>query len=124
MEYHSPYTIDIPVLDIPTFIFSAGDKESRKSPQYFDAENPALNYSLNEAEILVKRVAKGLQTLGLRPDDKVLLYAGNRVYFPVLLWGTLAAGCVFTGCAPSASVHGKSYYENPPSLNRGLTRPS
>ncbi|KAH6668283.1 hypothetical protein B0J14DRAFT_703975 [Halenospora varia] len=104
MEYHSPYSIDIPAIDIPSFIFSAGNVESRRSPQYFDAENPTRNFSLQDAEILVKHVAKGMQGLGLQPDDKILLFSGNKLHFPVLLWGTIAAGCVFTACTPSASV--------------------
>ncbi len=106
MEYHSPYEIDITVSDIPSFIFSSGDPKSRKSPQYFDAENPTRCYSLEEAEILVKRVAKGLQNLGLRPGDRVLLASGNRLHFPVLLWGVIAAECIFTGSTANASVQG------------------
>jgi long-subunit acyl-CoA synthetase (AMP-forming) len=108
MEYHSPYKIEITPSDIPSFIFSSGTAKSRQTPQYFDAETPTRCYSLNDAEILVKRVAKGLQSLGLRPSEKVLLFSGNRLHFPVLLWGTIAAECVFTGCTPSASVQGKS----------------
>jgi 4-coumarate--CoA ligase len=107
MEYNSPYSIDIPISDVPSFIFSSGDPESRKSPQYFDAENPARKYSLHDAEILVKQVARGLQLLGVEKGEKVLLYSGNRLHFPVLLWGTIAAGCVFTGCTASASVQGQ-----------------
>jgi hypothetical protein len=107
MEFTSPFKIDIPVSDIPTFIFSGGTVESRKSPQYFDAENPSRNFSLSEAELLVKRVGTGLRNLGLSPGDRVLLYAGNNLHFPVLLWGTIAGGFIFTGCAPTASVQGK-----------------
>ena len=107
MEYHSPYKIDITPSGIPSFIFSCGTAKSRQAPQYFDAENPTRCYSLNDAEVLVKRVAKGLQSLGLRPGEKVLLFSGNRLHFPVLLWGTIAAVCVFPGCTPSASVQGK-----------------
>ncbi len=109
MEYHSPYQIDITVSDIPSFIFSCGDPNSRKVPQYFDAETPARCYSLEEAEILVKRVAKGLQNLGLQPGERVLLISGNRLHFPVLLWGVIAAGCIFTGSTSNASVQGRPY---------------
>ena len=104
--HHSPLKVEIPALDVPSYVFSSGTPTSRRSPQYFDADNPARNFSLSQAENLVRRVGKGLHDLGLGPDDKVLLYAGNSLYFPVLLWGTLAAGCVFTGCSPGASVTG------------------
>ena len=106
MEHQSPYTIDIPVTDIPTFIFSGGDASSREAPQYFDAECPSRNFSLKDAETMVRQVGKGLQDLGLAPGDRVLLFAGNNLHFPVLLWGTIAGGFIFTGCTPTASAQG------------------
>jgi len=105
--FESPYKTPILPVDLPTFIFSSGSKADRSRPQYFDADRPERNFSLQQAEVLVKRFAKGLLDLGLKPDDKVLLYSGNSLYFPILFWGTVAAGCVFTGCSPSASVTGE-----------------
>lgn len=105
-RYESPYKVDIPPVDLATFIFSSQTPEDRLKPQYFDADRPERCFSLHQAEILVKRLGKGLQDLGLKPNDKLLLYSGNSLYFPILFWGTVAAGCVFTGCSPSASVTG------------------
>lgn len=104
--YRSKLSVEIPLEDVPTFIFSSGTSGSRRRPQYFDADHPSRNFSLGEAEILVRRLGKGLQDLKLQPDDKVLLYAGNSLYFPILFWGIIAAGCIFTGCTPGASVTG------------------
>jgi acyl-CoA synthetase (AMP-forming)/AMP-acid ligase II len=59
---------------------------------------------------MVKRVAKGLQDLGMKPGERVLLVSGNQLHFPVLLWGVIAAGCIFTGCTPAASVQGLPFY--------------
>jgi 4-coumarate--CoA ligase len=107
MEYHSPHKIDITISDIPSFIFSPRRPVSKKSPQYFDAENPTKCYSLEEAEVMVKRVAKGIQNLGgVQHGERVLLISGNQLHFPVLLWGVIAAGCIFTGCTTAASVQG------------------
>lgn len=105
--HRSPFELEIPNVDLATFIFSSGTRDSRSQPQYFDAENPALNFSLEQAEGWVKRWAKGLQDLGLRTNDKVLLYSGNSLYFPIVFWGVVASGCVFTGCSPSSSVEGR-----------------
>ncbi|KAL2802166.1 hypothetical protein BJX63DRAFT_426259 [Aspergillus granulosus] len=98
----SPYKVDIPISDIPSWVFTAGTQESRRQPQYFDADHPAHCFSLSQAELHVKQVALGLQRLGLRPNDKVLLFSPNKLYFPVLLWGVIAARCVFTAVSPSA----------------------
>src|SRR6187402_1028968 len=100
----SRHNLTIPGIDLPSFIFSSGTESSRQKPQYFDATNPSKCFSLAQAESYVKQVAHGLQRLGLRPDDKVLLYSSNSLFFPILLWGVVASGCVFTACAPSASV--------------------
>ena len=103
----SPYQVDIPVTDVASFVFSSGTPLSREAPQYFDAACPLKCFSLTQAEGFVKQVARGLELLGLQPNDKVLLYSHNRLFFPVLLWGVLAARCVFTAASPNASVTGK-----------------
>jgi hypothetical protein len=85
--YHSPYQIEITVSDIPSFIFASRSSVSKKSPLYFDAENPTKCYSLEEAEVMVKRIAKGLQNIGLQKGERVLLVSGNQLHFPVLFLG-------------------------------------
>lgn len=102
----SPCQVDIPVSDIPSWVFSAGTDTTRCSAQYFDADNPAQCFSLKEAELYVKQVAHGLEKLGLRPDDKVLLCSPNQLFIPILLWGAIAARCVFSAVSPTASKTG------------------
>lgn len=102
----SPATIDIPAIDIASFVFQSGTAETRRRPQYFDAGCPSRNFSLSQAERYVKQLARGLVKLGLQPDDKVLLYSPNSLYFPILFWGVIAARCVFTAANPGASETG------------------
>lgn len=102
----SPYVVDIEVSDVVSWVFSSGTEITRQQPQYFDADQPSRNFSLSQAELWVKQVARGIQKLGLQPNDKVLLYSPNKLYFPILLWGVIASGCVFTAVAPSASETG------------------
>ncbi|KAL4806523.1 hypothetical protein BDV18DRAFT_159695 [Aspergillus unguis] len=105
----SPLQIPIPITDVASFVFTSGTSSSRQAPQYFDAANPSRNYSLAQAEIHAKQIARGLEDLGLKPDDKVLLYSANSLFFPVLLWGVLAGRFVFTAAAPSASLSELEY---------------
>lgn len=105
----SNHKLSIPGTDVASFIFSSGTEASRRKTQYFDATNPSRCFSLSQAEVYVKQVAHGLQQLGLKPDDKVLLYSRNSLFFPILLWGVIASGCVFTACAPSASASGRQH---------------
>lgn len=107
VSLESPYKIKIPATDIFSYVVSSGDSISRKSPQYFDASAPSSNLSLEDAEVMAKRFGKGLQDLGLQKQEKVLLCSPNTLFFPVILWGVTAAGGVFTGCSPTASVYGE-----------------
>ncbi|OQU98056.1 hypothetical protein CLAIMM_03889 [Cladophialophora immunda] len=100
----SPYTIDIPCVDVNTFIFESGTSASREAPLYFNADAPSQCFSLSQGETYAKQFAKGLQKLGLESNDRVLLYSNNRLFFPVVIWGTIAAECIFTAVSPSASV--------------------
>lgn len=102
-----PHALDIPVTDIASFVFSSGNSQSRKVPQYFSADSPSQCYSLSEAETYVKQISKGLLNLGLQPDDKVCLFSSNNLYFPVLFWAVVAARCVFTSVNPGASETGE-----------------
>jgi acyl-CoA synthetase (AMP-forming)/AMP-acid ligase II len=102
----SPYRVDIPPMDIPTYVFTSGTPESRRAKRYFDAVTPSKCFSIDEAQVMVKQFGQGLQKLGLRPNDKVLLFSKNNLYFPVFLWGTVASGCVFTAASPTAGVDG------------------
>lgn len=78
----SPYKVDIPATDVASFIFNSGTPTSRQAPQYFDAASPSKCFSFSEAEVFVKQAAKRLEALGLQPDDKVLLFSHNRLFFP------------------------------------------
>ena len=102
----SPFQIEIPTSDLFSYVISSGDAVSRKAPQYFDATAPSVRFSLEEAETMAKRFARGLEKLGLKKQEKVLMCAHNHVFFPIALWGVTAAGGVFTGCSPTASAYG------------------
>ncbi|VUC26745.1 unnamed protein product [Clonostachys rosea] len=101
--HRAEHNVHVPTVDLPTYIFSNSIKH-RKEPQYFDADNPSVNFSLEQAQVWVKRWAKGIQDFGLKPNEKIMLFSGNSVYFPIMLWGVLASGCVFTGCSPGSSI--------------------
>ncbi|KAH7072426.1 hypothetical protein FB567DRAFT_584119 [Paraphoma chrysanthemicola] len=101
--HRSRYNVNVPKVDLLTFVFRAKDKTIRSRPQYFDAFRPERHYSLIEGEDFAKRIGSGLQQLGLESDDKVLLFSGNNLFFPALLWGVIAADCVFTAVSPTAT---------------------
>ncbi|KAL3419965.1 4-coumarate-CoA ligase-like protein 2 [Phlyctema vagabunda] len=56
--------------------------------------------SLVEFRTWSQRFAIGLQKAGLKPGDRVLLFSGNNLFFPVAFMGILMAGGIFTGANP------------------------
>jgi len=68
-----------------------------------------LSLSLHQYRSLVKRLAKGLAAFGLNPQEKVLLFSNNNVYFPVVVVGIVAAQGVFTGANPMFTPRELSY---------------
>ncbi|RAH76351.1 acetyl-CoA synthetase-like protein, partial [Aspergillus japonicus CBS 114.51] len=109
-EIESPMSVEIPPTDLFSYITSGGTPISRQSPQYFDATAPTANYTLQDAELMAKRFGYGLQkVMQLRKQEKVLLHSGNDLLFPIVVWGVTAAGGVFTGASPSASVYELEY---------------
>lgn len=101
----SPLSMEIPAVDVTSYVFSRPGAQ-KATPLYFNPESPSQNYSLREAEKYVKQIAKGFQDFGLEKGDRVLLFAGNKLFFPVVLWSVIAAGCIFTGSSPAATKTG------------------
>lgn len=69
---------------------------------FLDATRPDTHYlTVASWRQWSKRVAAGLQKAGLQPGDRVLVYSGNALFYPVILQGILMAGGVFTGANPT-----------------------
>ncbi|KAF3798385.1 Acyl-CoA ligase azaF [Colletotrichum gloeosporioides] len=97
MIFSSRYQIDIPAVDILTYVF--GTPALRSDPPLFvDAEKPSRALRKGELETCVKRLAGGLrQTLDLQDDDVVVAFAKNCIWYPVVFLGAICAGGIFSG---------------------------
>src|SRR4051812_7766700 len=98
MHFKSPFPdVEIPNVDVLTWLFGSPYVPLSRDPIYFDSDNPdQKNLSLHEYRSLVKRLSKGIKTkLKLESQDKLLVFSGNNIYFPVLFMGAVGAECVF-----------------------------
>ena len=102
MPIRSRWTVDIPPVSIPTYLFgSPHTLLSDESPCFLDADNPdELYLTLHAFRLWAKRLAVGLRRAGLKDGDRVLLFSGSTVFFPVVLLGVIMAGGIFTGANP------------------------
>lgn len=100
MVIESRFSISIPECSFPQWIFGScsGPLPDRKA--WIDAEDPSRFVTFRSARLLAKRIAVGLVKHGLEPGDRVLVSAGNSIYFPPLMLGIWMAGGVFTGANP------------------------
>lgn len=105
MPQASPFQLDIPYTDILSFILPPGEEPSTK-PVWIDAEDPSR--SLSPAQLLqwVKRLGLGLQRLGLKEGDVVMVFSTNHIFMPVAYLGLSGAGYIFTGCNPAYGLDG------------------
>ncbi|KAL9081302.1 MAG: hypothetical protein Q9157_000157 [Trypethelium eluteriae] len=103
MPIRSRWSIDIPRVSLPTYLF--GDPNGPlpdQTPCFLDADRPDKLYlTLNTFRLWAKRLAHGLRKAGLKEGDRVLLFSGNTIFFPVVVLGVIMAGGIFTGANPT-----------------------
>ncbi|ORY59523.1 uncharacterized protein BCR38DRAFT_488555 [Pseudomassariella vexata] len=101
MTIHSRWTKLVPETPLQTWVFGSSFERLSDKPQFIDPEQPDHSLSVAEYRLWSKRFAMGLQAAGLKPGDRVLLFSGNNLFFPVVFMGILMAGGIFTGANPS-----------------------
>lgn len=101
MPWKSRWSIDIPTLSLPSYVFTSPKAPLGDKPLLIDAERPNYNLTHHTYREWSKRLATGLRLAGFQPGDRLLLYSGNTIFFPVVLMGTIMAGGIFTGANPT-----------------------
>ena len=106
MPEKSFYRIDVPGIDILSWLFPQGHDASNQ-PLWIDAKQPN-RFSLSPKQLLewVKRMGFGLERLGLSQQDTILIHSMNHIFVPVAYLGATGNGYVFSGCNPAYGVDG------------------
>ncbi|KIW82328.1 hypothetical protein Z517_05355 [Fonsecaea pedrosoi CBS 271.37] len=105
MPYASPYPpLDIPKCNILSYVFPPEKTPSNK-PLWMDAENPSN--SLSPAQMLswVKRFAVGLDRLGVKQQQAVMVFTPNHLYVPMAYLAAAGSKRFFTGANPIYTVN-------------------
>ncbi|CAI7614319.1 unnamed protein product [Penicillium glandicola] len=103
MPYKSRWTIDIPDIHLASLLLqSPATPLSKTHKCYLEATHPETHYlTTHDLRLWSQRFAVGLRKSGLRPGDRVLLFSGNDLFFPVVFLGVIMAGGIFTGANPT-----------------------
>ncbi|KXJ86808.1 4-coumarate-CoA ligase [Microdochium bolleyi] len=104
MVFKSPFPdIDLPSCNILSYLFPKG-KAPQEDPLWYDAKTPESNLSPAQALAWVRRLAFGLEKLGLKKGDVVMILTPNHIFVPVAYLGIVGAGCCFSGANPAYTV--------------------
>lgn len=102
MTIQSRWTIPIPDVSVPTWLFGSADKPLPEQTALLDANRPETHFlTLSGYRLWAKRLAAGLQKAGLKPGDRVMVFSGNNLFYPVVWMGVVMAGGIFTGANPT-----------------------
>lgn len=106
MPEWSPFQIDIPATDVLTYLFPA-EKQPSDKPVWIDAVDTSKSLSPKQLLQWVKRLGMGLNKLGLKQGEVVMVFSSNHIFVPVAYLGIAGSGFVFSGCNPAYGVGGK-----------------
>ncbi|KAE8165171.1 hypothetical protein BDV40DRAFT_79767 [Aspergillus tamarii] len=102
MPYKSRWRIDVPDTHLASILLTSPTAPLSKTDRCFlDAERPDTHYfTTHDFRLWSQRFAAGLRKSGLHPGDRVLMFSGNDLFFPVVFMGIIMAGGIFTGANP------------------------
>jgi 4-coumarate--CoA ligase len=110
MPIKSRWSVGIPEVSLQNWVFGSSDKPISDERCLAEVNRPDTHYlTLSTFRLWAKRVAVGLQKAGLQPGDRVLLFSGNNIFFPVAFMGVLMAGGIFTGANPTSVARELAY---------------
>ncbi|KKY17027.1 putative 4-coumarate- ligase [Diplodia seriata] len=102
MPIKSRYQVDIPAVDLATYIFQSPTASLPGHKAFLDATSPEKYFlTFPDFRLWTQRFAAGLLAAGFQPGDRLLLFSGNTIFFPAVLVGTVMAGGIFTGANPT-----------------------
>lgn len=118
MVIRCPYPdIPIPEEDILTHLFGSGESLP-DNPLWISATDTTQYLSLRTALQWIKRLAIGLDRLGVKRSDVVMVVTPNHIYVPVAYLGISGSCRIFTGVNPAYSADGT--YPNNFKLQLGI----
>ncbi|KAH6663262.1 4-coumarate-CoA ligase [Plectosphaerella plurivora] len=124
MIFTSPFPpVDIPSTNILSYLFPKG-REPSDEPTWIDSEDPSHNLSPRQLLLWVRRLASGLERLGLQRGDVVLLCTPNHIFVPVAYLGIVGAGCIFSGANPAYTASELQHQMENTAAKLVLTHPS
>jgi len=102
MPIKSRWTVEVPNSSLQTWVFGSSSGGLSDGKAFIDPDRPTSHcLSFQEYRLVAKQIAVGLRDAGMKPGDRVLVFSGNNIFFPVVFMGIVMVGGIFTGANPS-----------------------
>lgn len=102
--------LQIPETDILTHLF--GYAQPSDQPIWIDATDPRKCLSARSLLQWAKLLALGLDHLGIKPGEVVLICSPNHIFVPAAYLGIIGSGRIFTGANPAYTADGMLVQRN------------
>ncbi|KAK4486322.1 hypothetical protein RD792_008993 [Penstemon davidsonii] len=89
-----------PFLDVVSYIFS----QKHNGIHALIDSSSGFSISYSHLSSLVKSIASGLHTMGVKQGDVILILLPNSIYFPVVFLGALSIGAIVTTMNPLSTL--------------------
>ncbi|KAI2049889.1 hypothetical protein LOZ44_003632 [Ophidiomyces ophidiicola] len=124
MPFSSPFPpLQIPKVDLLSYLFPPNTPVSEK-PIWIDAEHPENCLSPRQLLQWVRRLAFGLDRLGVKPGEVVVTLTPNHIFVPVAFLGIVGSRRLFSGISPSFTANEVAYQLRDTEAQALLVHPS
>ena len=107
MVIRSPYPdLEIPEQDVLTYLFGSEDSLS-DNPLWINAASPDTYLSLRTGLQWIKRLAIGLDRLGVNKGEVLMIVSPNHIFVPIAYLGAVGSGRIFSGANPLYTADGR-----------------
>lgn len=106
MPFSSPFpSLDIPKCNLLEYLFPKGAPVA-ETPIWIDAKE--TDHYLTPRSLLQwsKRLALGLNRLGVKQRQVVMIYTPNHIFVPVAYLGIVGSKRIFSGANPAYTLSG------------------
>ncbi|KAK1146477.1 hypothetical protein N8T08_002906 [Aspergillus melleus] len=103
MPFKSRWHLDIPDTHLASLLFTSPSHPLSKTHRCFSEASRAEThyFTTHDFRLWSQRFAAGLRKSGLQTGDRVVLFSGNDLFFPVVFMGIIMAGGIFSGANPT-----------------------
>jgi len=98
---------NIPKCNVLDFLFPAGEPLST-DPIWLDSEDPSINLNKRQMVHRIKRLAVGLDKLGVKPGEVVMVFTPNHILVPIAYLGIAGSLRIFSGANPIYTADGET----------------